>query len=403
MGRQVNSNVPEAGFLSKKQFNDTGSIAAGDLTIVDNFDNSKGIVFDPSATATGKTVTFKTAANSNNITITLPSVDTTISASSGASTIAAIDGVTASANGADITGSNLTMQSASATVPGLVNTSTQTMAGAKTFSTSAASPTLNASTKLQVGGVDFCQIRGTSTFFIGNQNANGATTTAVRATIGGYQAANVGATSCDDLTAFGYQAAFNITSGGQNTFFGRSAGAGVTTQANNTCMGHTAGQSLTGASCTLIGKDCGQASLSGNQNTAVGAGSFFNKTSGADCTAIGYHAGITLTSGTNCVFVGSGADTSAATANNQIAIGFGVVVTAANKGCVGNSSNQIGIAGIVTPTAYLHVPPCTTAAGTASIKIPSGTVMTSPEDGALEYDGTHLYFTIGGTRKQLDN
>ncbi len=41
-------------------------------------------------------------------------------------------------------------------------------------------------------------------------------------------------------------------------------------------------------------------------------------------------------------------------------------------------------------------------AGTAPIKLAPGTAMSTPEDGALEYHGSHLYFTIGSTRKQLD-
>lgn len=48
-------------------------------------------------------------------------------------TVGTIDSQTASANGAVITGSSLVMQSASATVPGLVNTAAQTFAGNKYF------------------------------------------------------------------------------------------------------------------------------------------------------------------------------------------------------------------------------------------------------------------------------
>jgi hypothetical protein len=48
-------------------------------------------------------------------------------------TIGTIDSVTASANGGVISGNSLIFQSASATVPGLVNTTNQTFAGPKTF------------------------------------------------------------------------------------------------------------------------------------------------------------------------------------------------------------------------------------------------------------------------------
>lgn len=58
--------------------------------------------------------------------------------------------------------------------------------------------------------------------------------------------------------------------------------------------------------------------------------------------------------------------------------------------------------GVTTPTAKLHIAAHTTSAGTAPIKLTSGTAMTTPEDGALEYHSSHLYFTIGSTRYQLD-
>lgn len=44
----------------------------------------------------------------------------------------------------------------------------------------------------------------------------------------------------------------------------------------------------------------------------------------------------------------------------------------------------------------------TAAANTAPLKFTSGTHLTTPENGAVEYDGTHLYVTIGGVRYQLD-
>lgn len=45
------------------------------------------------------------------------------------------------------------------------------------------------------------------------------------------------------------------------------------------------------------------------------------------------------------------------------------------------------------------------SAGSTSIppaKIVSGTALTTPQDGAIEYHGGHLYFTVGSTRYQID-
>lgn len=67
-----------------------------------------------------------------------------------------------------------------------------------------------------------------------------------------------------------------------------------------------------------------------------------------------------------------------------------------------DGSGNIGIT-IESPTAKLHLPASTIAANTAPLKIEAGTLMTNPENGAIEFDGTHLYITIGGVRKQLDN
>ncbi len=64
---------------------------------------------------------------------------------------------------------------------------------------------------------------------------------------------------------------------------------------------------------------------------------------------------------------------------------------------------NIGV-GNLTPTARLHLPAGTATAGTAPFKIAAGIVNTAPEAGAIESDGTHLYWVdSGGTRRQLDN
>lgn len=61
------------------------------------------------------------------------------------------------------------------------------------------------------------------------------------------------------------------------------------------------------------------------------------------------------------------------------------------------ASGKLGIG--IDPTAKLHLPAVTTAAASASAKIAPGVVMTTPEDGAVEYDGANLFFTIGTSRR----
>jgi hypothetical protein len=54
-----------------------------------------------------------------------------------------------------------------------------------------------------------------------------------------------------------------------------------------------------------------------------------------------------------------------------------------------------------TPTAYLHIGAGVATTGGAPLKLTSGTNLTTPENGAFEFDGTSLYFTVGGVRKTV--
>lgn len=65
---------------------------------------------------------------------------------------------------------------------------------------------------------------------------------------------------------------------------------------------------------------------------------------------------------------------------------------------------NVGIGSITVPTARLHIPAVGTGAGTAPIKLTlGGTLMTTPEAGAIEAINTHIYWTDStGTRFQLD-
>jgi hypothetical protein len=64
------------------------------------------------------------------------------------------------------------------------------------------------------------------------------------------------------------------------------------------------------------------------------------------------------------------------------------------------SNGSLGV-GITSPTALVHLNAGTALAGTAPLKLTPGTNLTTAEDGAFEYDGTHLYFTIGSTRHTI--
>ena len=77
-------------------------------------------------------------------------------------------------------------------------------------------------------------------------------------------------------------------------------------------------------------------------------------------------------------------------------------------GIVGFKSNFnsifYGNAGIKvpTPTAQIHIGPGSTSQGTAPIKFSSGSLLSSPETGAVEYDGTDIFYTTNNlTRRNI--
>ena len=54
-----------------------------------------------------------------------------------------------------------------------------------------------------------------------------------------------------------------------------------------------------------------------------------------------------------------------------------------------------------TPTALLHLAAGTAAANTAPLKFTAGTSLSTPENGAVEYDGTNYYVTSNATQYTL--
>lgn len=66
-----------------------------------------------------------------------------------------------------------------------------------------------------------------------------------------------------------------------------------------------------------------------------------------------------------------------------------------------SAGGNVRIGSIVTPTGRLHIEGSTTDASTAPLKFGSGTNMATPEAGAMEFDGTQLYFSPSTTRNIL--
>lgn len=81
--------------------------------------------------------------------------------------------------------------------------------------------------------------------------------------------------------------------------------------------------------------------------------------------------------------------------NNQLEIGF---ATAANTLFSFGDDGKFGL-GVDDPTAYLHVRNGNTS--NPPILIEDGSLTTTPQNGALEFDGTNLYFTKNNVRSVI--
>jgi len=244
------------------------------------------------------------------------------------------------------------------------------------------SATVNATSGIiKVGTLVLASTYGTQNAFFGG--AGNFTMTGITNTGVGYSSLSASTTG-NSNTAIGANALFAATSGSTNTALGFAALASNTTGNNNTGTGSQALNTLT----------------TGLRNTAVGYQSAINLTTGNSNTAIGGNSLNTVTTGSNNVVIGFDADVPSATDSGQMSIANAIYGTG-NTGTLETiSSGNIGFF-IKAPTARLHLPAVTATAGTASLKIDAGTVLGTPETGAFEFDGTHLYFTVGGVRKTV--
>jgi hypothetical protein len=188
----------------------------------------------------------------------------------------------------------------------------------------------------------------------------------------GYAALNFNTASGNN--GFGTYAVYSNTTGTQNAGFGNSSLYFTTTGINNAAFGGSALYNNT----------------TGSNNAAFGLGALFGALgfTGSNNTAIGVLAGQTLSTGSNNIFIGYNVSPNIGiTASNQLNIG----------GWIYGDNGKIGI-GVTGPTAKLNLSAGTTSANTAPLKFTSGTNLTTPENGAVEYDGTNYFATSSSTR-----
>lgn len=120
--------------------------------------------------------------------------------------------------------------------------------------------------------------------------------------------------------------------------------------------------------------------------------------------------GINSSANTQGIMGGAG-DGYLYTTGNNLLIGTGTVAKSLvfMTGGTSQSTNErmridgtgnVGV-GVTTPTAVLHLAAGDATAGNAPLKFTAGTVLTTPESGAVEFDGTNYYVTTSGVRYTL--
>jgi len=187
--------------------------------------------------------------------------------------------------------------------------------------------------------------------------------------------------------------------GGSNiTAIGTRAGY-IGSGDNLTAVGRDAGYNNKGTDSSLIGYQAGRNEggvTYGNRLTAMGSRAGYNN-QGNDVVALGYFAGSANT-GSNSVFIGSNQGLNNTT-ENRLMIGNNSTISLLDGIMTSSESTsnltingRVGIA-TYSPTAYLHLKAGTATTNTAPLKFTAGTNLTTPESGAMEWDGSRLYIT----------
>ena len=232
-------------------------------------------------------------------------------------------------------------------------------------------------------------------------HAFGANTTGGVNTAIGHQALGSNTTGQSN-TALGFQSLYANTSGNYNVAVGVNTLGANTTGQNNAAIGYQVmAYNTTGTYNAALGHQTLFNNTTGWNNTAVGTYGLQDNTTGSYNTAIGNNTGRGIVTGTGNTILGAGVTGLAAALTNNIILANGTgAIKAQNDGTNWNFTGNLGI-GVPSPTAYLNIKAGTATAGTAPIKLTAGTNLTAPEAGAIEYDGTNLYFTPSATRETI--
>ena len=172
-------------------------------------------------------------------------------------------------------------------------TTSQTVAGAKTFSS-------NASFNGQTIGKG--NATGGENLAVGAGAMNGSSTGVRNTAIGNSAMQNYVGTSFDNNTSVGYANLVGLTSGSGNTSVGAESMMALTTGTSNTSIGNQSLINNTGNNNVGIGQGAGSTISTGTNNTMIGTGSNVGTNNLTNATAIGNSA---IVVGSNTIQLGN--------------------------------------------------------------------------------------------------
>jgi hypothetical protein len=190
-----------------------------------------------------------------------------------------------------------------------------------------------------------------------------------------------------------------------NVAIGYNCMTGIATD-YNIAMGFEAGSKLkAGNEQIVIGKQSLRENTDGSRNIVIGHNSLnsVDINSPLRNVVVGTNVGNSSIDPQFNVLLGNNCAASLTTADSNIIIGYNIDVVSATTsfqlnignvihGRMGASDRRIGI-DVTVPTAKMHLAAGENKTFGASLKLDTGVLMATPEGGAIEYDGTNLYFT----------
>jgi hypothetical protein len=278
---------------------------------------------------------------------------------------------------------------------------------------------------------------GKYNFAIGMQTLTNNTTGNYNIAIGNgiYGGANGGPAMYNNTTgslnvALGINALFKNTTGSNNVAIGQDPLARNVDGTLNVGIGTGALKwGPTGSYNVAIGAGALGSSLTNtpsNQNVAVGCYCAQQQQIGINNVFMGYRTNFSTSAGDNNIVIGATSYISGT--SNTIVLGQGITnVTQSNVVVLGRTDQNIllgssgfadngarlqvtgsqttsanlGVGGITSMTAKVHIAASDGSTGTAPVKLTAGPVLTTPENGAIEFDGTDLYLTENTSRYKL--